>query len=136
MRFDTKIAIVVREDVLQWQKMNIVAFLASGVTAVADPVVGEDYIDGSGTKYLPMFRQPVLIFAATAEQLTMAHGKAMSRGLPTAIYTDEILATDNDVDNRAVVAAVPTDTLSLAGLAVYGARNAVDKTLKGIPLHS
>lgn len=136
MRFDTKIAIVVREDLPQWQKMNVVAFLASGVTAVADPVLGEDYVDGSGAKYLPMFRQPVLVFAATAQQLTKAHDKAMSRGLPTAIYTDEIFATDNDVDNRAEVAAVPTDELSLAGLAIYGARNAVDKTIKGIPLHS
>lgn len=134
MRFDTKIAIAVRDDLPQWQKLNVVAFLASGVTVVADPVVGENYADASGNIYLPMFRQPVLVFAATADQLTRAHAKALSRGLPTAVYTDEIFATDNDVDNRAAVAAVPADKLSLAGLAVYGARNAVDKTFKGIPL--
>lgn len=134
MRFDTKIAIVVRDDLPLWQKLNVVAFLASGVTAVADPVVGEDYADASGNSYLPMFRQPVLVFSATPDQLTTAHGKALGRGLPTAVYTDELFATGNDSDNRAAVAAVPSEKLSLAGLAMYGPRNAIDKSLKGIPL--
>lgn len=134
MRFDTKIAIAVREDLPQWQKLNVVAFLASGVTGVADSVVGEDYTDASGNVYLPLFRQPVLIFAATADQLSKAHEKALTRGLPAAVYTDEMFATGHDADNRAAVAAVPADKLSLAGLAIYGARNAVDKTFKGIPL--
>jgi hypothetical protein len=29
MRFDTKIAIAVREDLATWQKLNVTAFLAS-----------------------------------------------------------------------------------------------------------
>ena len=29
--FDTKISIVVREDLATWQKLNVVAFLMSGV---------------------------------------------------------------------------------------------------------
>lgn len=134
MRFDTKIAIAVREDLPQWQKLNVVAFLASGVTGVADSVVGDDYTDATGNVYLPLFRQPVLVFAATADQLSSAHEKALSRGLPAAVYIDEMFATGHDADNRAAVAAVPANKLSLAGLAIYGARNAVDKTFKGIPL--
>ncbi len=136
MRFDTKIAIAVRDDLPQWQQLNVVAFLASGVTAVADPVVGDDYSDASGNRYLPMFRQPVLVFAGGADQLTRAHERALSRGLPIAVYTDELFVTGNDTDNRAAVAAVPADKLSLAGLAIYGARSAVDKSFKGIPLAS
>jgi hypothetical protein len=31
MRFDTKIAIAVREDLATWQKLNVTAFLASAV---------------------------------------------------------------------------------------------------------
>jgi hypothetical protein len=34
-----------------------------------------------------------------------------------------------------VVLAVPASALRLAGLAVYGPRNAVDKVCKGLPLH-
>ena len=31
MRFDTKIAIAVRSDLAVWQKLNVTAFLASGI---------------------------------------------------------------------------------------------------------
>jgi hypothetical protein len=52
-----------------------------------------------------------------------------------AIYTMDMFATGNDDDNRAVVRAVPASALSLAGLAVHGPRNAVDKVFKGATLH-
>jgi hypothetical protein len=35
-----------------------------------------------------------------------------------------------------VVRAVPAEGLHLAGVAVYGPRNAVDKVVKGLALHS
>ena len=69
MRFDTKIAVVVRADLPTWQKLNMTAFLVSGIAATEAEIVGEPYEDASGTRYLPMFRQPVLVFGATAEQL-------------------------------------------------------------------
>ncbi|HEU4999344.1 MAG TPA: DUF2000 family protein [Lapillicoccus sp.] len=59
----------------------------------------------------------------------------MGRGLGTAVFTDAMFTTGNDVDNRAVVAAVAGPDLVLAGLAVVGARNAVDKSVKGAVLH-
>ena len=34
MRFDTKIAIVLRDDLETWQELNVTAFLASGVEMV------------------------------------------------------------------------------------------------------
>jgi hypothetical protein len=33
--FDTKIAIVVREDLATWQKLNVTTFLTSGIVAPA-----------------------------------------------------------------------------------------------------
>lgn len=57
----------------------------------------------------------------------------MQRGLRIAIYTRELFGTNNDVDNRAAVRVVPGEKLDLVGLAVHGARNAVDKVLKGGP---
>ncbi|MEV7965031.1 DUF2000 domain-containing protein [Sphaerisporangium sp. NPDC088356] len=135
MRFDTKIGIVVREDLAIWQKLNVTAFLASAVAGGADDVIGEPYADGSGNAYLAMFRQPVLIYSADAEELTSVHTRALSRGLATAVYIEEMFKTGHDEDNRAAVQAVPADALNLVGLAVYGPRNAIDKTLKGLPLH-
>ncbi|WP_214409413.1 DUF2000 domain-containing protein [Sphaerisporangium fuscum] len=135
MRFDTKIGIVVREDLAVWQKLNVTAFLASAIAAGAEDIIGKPYEDASGTAYLAMFRQPVLIYAADAEALTRTHSRAVSRGLPTAVYIEEMFKTGHDDDNRAAVAAVPADELPLVGLAVYGPRNQIDKTLKGLPLH-
>jgi len=61
MRFDTKIAMAVREDLAAWQKLNVTAFLASAVAGGRPEVIGERYQDGSGNYYRPMFRQPVLV---------------------------------------------------------------------------
>ncbi|WP_405803337.1 DUF2000 family protein [Streptomyces sp. NBC_01187] len=135
MRSDTKIAVIVRSGLADWQKLNVTAFLAGGIATATDEVMGEPYEDGSGNRYLPMFREPVLCFAADAEELATAHGRALSRGLATAVYTDELFATGNDADNRAAVRAVEAGKLTLAGLAVYGPRNAVDRTTKGLKLH-
>lgn len=134
MRFDTKIAIVLRDDLETWQKLNVTAFLASGVAANAE-LLGEPYTDADGTLYTPMFRQPVLVFEGAKETLTTAHGRALSRALPRAVFTSDLFGTGNDRDNRAAVRAVGTDQLDLVGLAVYGPRNAVDKVLKGARMH-
>lgn len=136
MRFDTKIAIAVRDDLAAWQKLNVTAFLASAVAGTHPDLIGERYQDGSGNLYLPMFRQPVLVYTAGAEGLATAHGRALARGMQTAVYIEDMFKTGNDVDNRAAVRAVGADGMPLAGLAAYGPRNAVDKVFKGLPLHS
>ncbi len=135
MRFDTKIGIVVREDLAVWQKLNVTAFLASSVAGGVPEVIGERYEDGSGTSYLPMFRQPVLLYAADPAGLARVRARAVERELAVAVYIEEMFKTGDDVDNRAAVRAVTAEEMQLVGLAVYGPRNAVDKTLKGLPLH-
>jgi hypothetical protein len=135
MRFDTKIGIVVRDDLAVWQKLNVTAFLASSVAGTVAETIGEPYEDGSGNEYLPMFRQPVLVYAADAEALGRVREAAVRRGLRTAVFTEEMFKTGHDADNRAVVRAVAAEELSLVGLAVYGPKNPLDKTLKGLTLH-
>ena len=134
VRFDTKIAIAVRADLEPWQKLNVTAFLASGIAATAD-VMGKPYEDGSGNTYLELFRQPVVVYAADDEVLSQAHQRALARDLPMAIYTMDMFATGHDDDNRAVVRAVAAADLRFAGLALHGPRNAVDKVFKGATLH-
>ena len=95
MRFDTKIAIVLRDDLETWQKLNVTAFLASGVAANAE-LLGEPYTDADGTLYTPMFRQPVLVFEADKAVLTAAHERAVARGLPMAVFTAELFGTGHD----------------------------------------
>ena len=64
IRFDTKIAVLLRADLAPWQELNVTAFLASGVASAAPESIGEHYADADGTKYLPLFGQPVLVFTA------------------------------------------------------------------------
>jgi hypothetical protein len=133
--FSTKIAVLVRDDLPVWQRLNVCAFLVSGVAAAVPELVGDAYEDADGTKYLAMFGQPVLVFEASADILIGAHRKALDRGLPMSVFTADLFATGNDEDNRAAVRAVPRDALDLVGLAVHGPRNAVDKVVKGARMH-
>ena len=135
MRHETKIAIAVRQDLAVWQKLNVVAFLASGIAAHAPDIIGEPYRDADGVPYLAIFGQPVLVLAGSAESLAKAHRRALERNLSPAVYTEGMFVTGNDVDNRAVVAALPTAALGPVGLAVHGDRKDVDKALKDLKLH-
>ncbi|MDP9682648.1 DUF2000 domain-containing protein [Streptomyces griseoviridis] len=135
VRFDTKIAVLLRDDLATWQRLNVTAFLVSGLGPQVPEVIGAPYEDADGVPYLPMFRQPVLVFEGAKETLKAAHTRALSRALPRSVFTADLFTTGNDRDNRAAVRAVPTADLDLAGLAVYGPKNAVDKVLKGARMH-
>ncbi|MDR6974596.1 hypothetical protein J2X68_001274 [Streptomyces sp. 3330] len=135
VRFDTKIAVLLRDDLETWQRLNVTAFLVSGLGTAVPEVIGEPYEDADGVRYLSMFRQPVLVFEGPKETLTAAHTRALSRSLPRAVFTSDLFATGHDRDNRAAVRAVSTAGLDVVGLAVYGPKNAVDKVLKGARMH-
>ncbi|THA34476.1 DUF2000 domain-containing protein [Streptomyces sp. A1277] len=136
VRFDTKIAVLLRDDLETWQRLNVTAFLVSGLGTAVPEVIGEPYADADETPYLPMFRQPVMVFEGPKEMLTTAHTRAAGRGVPLSVFTSDLFATGNDRGNRAAVRAVRRDGMDLVGLAVYGPRNAVDKILKGASMHS
>jgi hypothetical protein len=126
---------VVRYDLPTWQKLNVVAYLASGVAAGRDGVIGEPYQDAAGRQYLAMFGLPVLVFAADGEQLDAVRRRCADRELPAVIFTDELFSTYDDEANRAAVRAVEPEKLSLAGIGLHGRRTVVDKVLKGLHLH-
>jgi hypothetical protein len=131
----TKIAVVLREDLLPWQELNVTAFLASAVAAAVPELIGRPYEDADGTRYLAMFRQPVLVLTGSAGVLTRARTRALERGLPTSLFTADLFGTGGDAHNRAAVEAVRGADLDLVGIAVHGPRNAVDKVTKGARMH-
>lgn len=136
VRFDTKIAVLLRDDLLPWQALNVTAFLVSGVATSAPGLTGEPYRDADGTPYLPMLRQPVVVLTGDADLLATARSRAVSRDLPLAVYTRDLFATGHDEANRAAVAAVPSTELDLVGIALRGPRNAVDRVVKGARMHA
>jgi hypothetical protein len=135
MQFETKIAVVLRDDLAGWQETNVTAFLVSGIAATVPGVVGEPYADASGNAYLPMFVQPVLIFQADAAGLRRAYERALSRSVTPAIYTQELFATGHDEANRAAVRSVAAEELDLAGIALRAERKTVDKIVDRLRFH-
>ena len=135
MRFETRIAIAIQTDLPAWQKLNVTAFLASASAGADRGLIGQPYEDGSGVRSLAMFRQPVLVFAGSAEDLKRAHGRIRERNLTFALYTREMFQTGHDDANRAAVKAVTTDVLDLVGLALHADRKDVDRVVKGMSLH-
>jgi hypothetical protein len=134
--FDTKVAVVVRDDLAAWQRLNVTAFLISAITAdTGAEAVGGDYVDAGGVRYLPMLRQPVLVFEAPGAKLTTVARRARERELRFAIYTDELFETGHDDDNRAAVAAVATEDLDLVGVGLRAAHKAADGVLRGLKRH-
>ena len=134
-RFDTKIAVVLLDDLAVWQKTNVTAFLVSGIAGTVDGIVGEPYRDASGNEYLPMFVQPVLVYQAGSAALRRAYDRAMDRGVTPAIYTRELFTTNHDAANRAAVAPVAAEDLDLVGIALRAERKTVDKIVDRLRFH-
>ena len=128
-----KIAVVLRVDLEPWQRLNVAAFTISGV-ASRDGAVGDDYRDASGNRYLPMFKDPVLVFGANADEIARTVDRARSRNVEFSIFTQDLFNTFNDVDNRAAVATVAANDLDVVGVAFRTDRKRADKVLKGLKL--
>jgi hypothetical protein len=135
MQLDTKLAVVLRDDLAVWQKTNVTAFLASGIAATVPGVVGRPYRDASGNEYLPMFVQPVLVYEADAAALERAYERALARDVELAVYTHDLFETGHDEANRAAVAGVPADELDLVGIAFRAESKVADKVLDRLRFH-
>jgi len=135
MIFDTKVALLVRDDLAIWQKLNVAAFLATGIANAAPAAMGDPYEDAAGRRYAPLLGQPLLVFAASGADLLKAHRIALERGLTTAAYVAAMFATGHDAANREAFRAEPADAPDLVGLALYGPKKDVDKATKGLKLH-
>jgi hypothetical protein len=136
MQFDTKIAVVVRADLEVWQKLNVASFLCGGIAAAFPECIGAPYEDASGTKYLSLIGQPILIYGADSAALTRALERALARNVTPAVYTEDMFKTTHDEANRAAVRAVARADLNLVGLAFRAERKVIDKIVDGLKFHS
>jgi hypothetical protein len=135
MIFDTKVALILRADLAAWQKLNVAAFLASGIAAAYPETIGEPYEDASGNTYLRLLGQPVLIYGADSAALTRVLDRALARNVQVAVYTEEMFATGHDAANRAVVRMVERQNLNLVGIGLRAERKAVDKIVDKLTFH-
>ncbi|HEV7320112.1 MAG TPA: DUF2000 family protein [Ensifer sp.] len=133
--FDTKFAIVLREDLATWQKLNVTAFLATGIAGQKPDIIGEDYRDGHGNVYNALSIQPIIVLAADGKTLGNIQRRAIERDVRASIYVDAMFATGHDSANRAVFAETNPDDAMVAGIAIHADKKTVDKITKGAKLH-
>ena len=135
MIFDTKISIVVREDLATWQKLNVVAFLVSGVVGAKPGLVGEPYEDAAGNIYNPLMTQPMIILGADRDTLKAIYQRAMERRVRLSLYIEDMFSTGHDGANRAAVKQYAPDAMNVVGLALREDKKIVDKITKGARMH-
>lgn len=133
--FDTKIAIIVRDDLATWQKLNVTAFLMSGITGANPDLIGKPYKDFDGNTHLPISVQPVIVLSGAANVLTNIRNRALGRGVDTVAYIEEMFATGHDEANRAVFAEHGPDEANTVGVALRADKKIVDKITKGAKMH-
>ncbi|MCL6706777.1 DUF2000 family protein [Pseudomonas sp. R2.Fl] len=133
--FDTKIVVVLREDLAGWQKLNVTAFLTSGIVAREPSVIGEPYRDADGNVYNPLSVQPIVVLVADQETLRTIHRRSLEREVVSSLYIEEMFATGHDAANRAVFAEYTPETAKVVGIALRADKKLADKITKGARLH-
>jgi hypothetical protein len=133
--FDTKVAILVLEDLAVWQKLNVTAFLATGIAGAAPDAMGEPYEDAAGRQHARLLGQPMLVFAAQPNDLQRAFRIGVERDLTRSVYVRAMFSTGHDAANREAFRAEPADAPDLVGIALRGPKKDVDKAIKGSKLH-
>jgi hypothetical protein len=133
--FDTKIAIVLRDNLQSWQALNVTAFLMSGITGQNPDIIGEAYKDRAGNLYNPLSIQPIIVLSAADETMSIIHRRTLERGVTASLFIEEMFATGHDTANRAVFAEYAPDDARVVGIAIRADRKIVDKITKGATMH-
>ncbi|MBS1181920.1 MAG: hypothetical protein H6Q99_1800 [Proteobacteria bacterium] len=133
--FDTKIVLVVRDDLATWQKLNVTAFLTSGIVAQTPAIIGEAYRDAAGNVYNPMSIQPMVVLVTDQETLRTIHRRSLERGVVTSAYVEEMFATGHDGANREVFSKFSPEDAKLVGIALRAEKKVADKITKGAKMH-
>ncbi len=136
MAYDNKIAIVIKNDLESWQKLNVASFLASSVAIKFPDTHGKPFVNAVDTEYLPFIKHPILIFKAdTDAEIKRAYDRAKGRELHIGIYSKALFATKNEEENLIEIAKCTDDNLDLVGIVIYGDTKKVNKAVDGLKFH-
>ena len=132
---DSKIAIVARQDLAVWQKLNVTAFLTSGIVGAHEGLLGEPYQDAAGNQYSPLVIQPIIVLGTDGQGMRRIYRRAMDQGVRFSLYIEDMFSTGHDAANRAAVIRYRPDDMNVVGLGLRDARKTVDRITKGARLH-
>ncbi|CAI8871737.1 DUF2000 family protein [Chryseobacterium sp. IT-36CA2] len=134
--YDKKVAIVIKDDLLLWQKLNVVSFLAGSIAIKFPETHGEKFVTADQKEFLPFIKHPTLIYKADdTEKLQRAFRRSRDRELTIGIYTQQLFDTRSGEENVLEIAKHTADNLDLVGIIMYGDNKKVDKALDGLKFH-
>jgi len=134
--FDTKIVIILRDNLMAWQELNVTAFLMSGIVAGHAGLTGEAYRDRAGNLYQPMCIQPAVVLSAGQAVLANAQRRCLEQQVVAAAYVEEMFATGDDGANREMFSRFAPEDASLVGIGFRAPRKIADKISKGARMHA
>ena len=134
--FNTKIAIVLRSNLQSWQKLNVTAFLSTGIVGQFPDIIGEPYRDRAGNTYNALSIQPMIVLSADEATIATIHRRSLERGVTSSIFIEEMFSTGHDVANRAVFSEFTPEGAKVVGIALRADKKIVDKITKGATMHS
>jgi len=134
--FDTKIAVVIRDDLAEWQKLNVVGFLISGIVGADDGLLGAAYEDAAGNTYHPLMAQPLIVLGASAAAIDAVYRRALTHRVRFSLYIEDMFSTGDDAANRETVRRRQPDEMPVVGLAMREEKKLVDKITRGARLHA
>ncbi len=134
--YDNKIALIIKSDLQSWQKLNVASFLASSIAIRFPDTHGKEFINASGSAYLPFIKHPILIYKADSNaEMKRAFIRAKERELYIGIYTEPLFATKNEGENHIEIARITDENQVLAGISLYGENKKVNKAVDGLKFH-
>jgi hypothetical protein len=133
--FDTKIVVMLRDNLLSWQELNVTAFLMSGIIAENPRLIGEPYRDRAGHRYNPMSIQPVVVLVGDQSVLANAQRRCLEQEIAASAYIEEMFATGHDAANREVFGQFAPEDAKLVGIAFRAPKKIADKISKGARMH-
>ncbi|MHA7056088.1 DUF2000 family protein [Aquimarina sp. M1] len=137
MDCENKIAIVIKNELLSWQKLNVASFLASSIAIKFPETHGAPFINASESEYLPFIKQPILIYVADeSPQIERAFSRAQARELHIGIYTKPLFSTKNETENHIEIKKCSDKDQELVGIVLYGDKRKVSKALDGLKFHA
>ncbi|HEY8931049.1 MAG TPA: DUF2000 domain-containing protein [Mucilaginibacter sp.] len=134
--YENKIAIIIRDDLKTWQKLNVTAFLAGAVAIEFPELHGRNLVTASGNTYMPFIKQPVLVYKADdLNQMQRVFKRAKERELHIGIYSSPLFETMTERDNLDATARFTDEEQDLVGIILYGENKKVNKAIDGLKFH-
>ena len=123
------------KDLATRQKLNVTAFLTSGIVGAHPGLLGEPYEDATGNRYNALSIQPVIVLAAEGDPIATIYRRALERGVKLSLYIRAMFSTGHDAANRATVKQYAPDAMDVVGPALRDDKRLVDKITEGARMH-